>query len=121
MSDWSSDVCSSDLGGDEMLKKLTAPDDFGWAERTITAAMTTRTGMGFDVHAFGEGASVWLCGVQIPHSRGLVGHSDADVGLHALTDALLGAVGEGDIGTHRSEEHTSELPSLMRTSYAVFC
>ncbi|API60979.1 bifunctional 2-C-methyl-D-erythritol 4-phosphate cytidylyltransferase/2-C-methyl-D-erythritol 2,4-cyclodiphosphate synthase [Tardibacter chloracetimidivorans] len=90
----------AEVAGDEMLKKLTAPDDFGWAERTITAAMTTRTGMGFDVHAFGEGASVWLCGVEIPHSRGLVGHSDADVGLHALTDALLGAVGEGDIGTH---------------------
>lgn len=90
----------AEVAGDEMLKKLTAPDDFGWAERTVAAAMTTRTGMGFDVHAFGEGASVWLCGVEIPHSQGLVGHSDADVGLHALTDALLGAVGEGDIGTH---------------------
>src|SRR3546814_20292342 len=79
-----------------MLKKLMAPDDVGWAERTITAAMTTLTGMGFDVHAFGEGASVWLCGVQIPHSRGLVGPSVADVVLPALTDALPSAVGGGD-------------------------
>src|SRR3546814_16329603 len=78
----------AEVGGDEMLKKLTAPDDFGWAERTITAAMTTRTGMGFDVHDFGEGASVWLCGVHIPPSRGLAGHSAAEAGLHARTGAL---------------------------------
>jgi 2-C-methyl-D-erythritol 4-phosphate cytidylyltransferase/2-C-methyl-D-erythritol 2,4-cyclodiphosphate synthase len=59
-----------------------------------------RVGMGFDVHAFGEGDSVTICGVKIPHSRALQGHSDADVGLHALTDAILGAIGEGDIGEH---------------------
>lgn len=57
-----------------------------------------RTGLGFDVHRFRDGDHVWLCGVRIPHSHGLEGHSDADVALHALTDALLGAVGEGDIG-----------------------
>jgi len=59
-----------------------------------------RTGHGFDVHRFREGDHVWLCGVRIPHARGLEGHSDADVGLHALADALYGALAEGDIGTH---------------------
>jgi 2-C-methyl-D-erythritol 4-phosphate cytidylyltransferase/2-C-methyl-D-erythritol 2,4-cyclodiphosphate synthase len=61
--------------------------------------MDIRTGHGFDVHAFGAGDRVTLCGVSIPFDRALVGHSDADVGLHALTDAILGALGEGDIGT----------------------
>ena len=56
--------------------------------------------MGFDVHAFGPGDHVWLCGVRVEHGQGLIGHSDADVGLHALTDALLGAIGAGDIGVH---------------------
>ena len=60
----------------------------------------TRTGTGFDVHRFAQGDHVWLCGVEIPHSHKLEGHSDADVGLHALTDALLGAIGDGDIGQH---------------------
>ncbi len=59
-----------------------------------------RTGHGFDVHALTAGDRVILCGVEIPHSHGLEGHSDADVGLHALTDALLGAIGDGDIGSH---------------------
>jgi 2-C-methyl-D-erythritol 4-phosphate cytidylyltransferase/2-C-methyl-D-erythritol 2,4-cyclodiphosphate synthase len=58
-----------------------------------------RTGQGFDVHRFAPGDHVWLCGVKIPHTHALDGHSDADVGLHALTDALLGAIGEADIGT----------------------
>jgi 2-C-methyl-D-erythritol 4-phosphate cytidylyltransferase / 2-C-methyl-D-erythritol 2,4-cyclodiphosphate synthase len=62
--------------------------------------MEMRTGTGFDVHAFEPGNHVWLCGVRIPHDRSLSGHSDADVGLHALTDALLGAIGAGDIGLH---------------------
>lgn len=88
------------VGGDEMLKKLTVAQDFDWAERALTAGMTSRTGMGFDVHAFGEGRSLWLGGIEIAHGRGLVGHSDADVALHAITDALLGAIGDGDIGTH---------------------
>ena len=79
--------------------KLTTPADFAAAERML-ATMETRTAQGFDVHAFGPGSAVWLCGVEIAHERGLVGHSDADVGLHALTDALLGTIGDGDIGQH---------------------
>ena len=62
--------------------------------------METRTGYGADVHRFGEGSNVWLCGIAVPHTHALVGHSDADVGLHALTDALLGAIGAEDIGAH---------------------
>ena len=64
------------------------------------ATLDIRTGNGFDVHRFGAGDHVTLCGVDIPHGRGLQGHSDADVGLHALTDAIYGALAEGDIGTH---------------------
>ncbi len=67
----------------------------GAAARTLT-----RTGLGLDAHVFGPGDQVWLCGVSIPHSHGLVGHSDADAGLHALTDAVLGAMALGDIGDH---------------------
>jgi 2-C-methyl-D-erythritol 4-phosphate cytidylyltransferase/2-C-methyl-D-erythritol 2,4-cyclodiphosphate synthase len=59
-----------------------------------------RIGTGFDVHRFAEGSGVWLCGVEIPHTQKLEGHSDADVALHALTDALLGTIGDGDIGQH---------------------
>ena len=62
--------------------------------------METRIGQGFDVHQFDQGDAVWLCGVKIPHSHMLKGHSDADVGLHALADAIYGALAEGDIGTH---------------------
>ena len=62
--------------------------------------MEYRTGHGFDVHAFEEGDAVILCGVEIPHGKKLKGHSDADVGMHALTDAILGAIGDGDIGDH---------------------
>ena len=62
--------------------------------------MDIRTGNGFDVHKFGPGDHVWLCGVKVPHGKGLVGHSDADVGMHALTDAIYGALCEGDIGVH---------------------
>lgn len=86
--------------GDERNMKLTTADDFARAEAMLAAAMTSRTGMGYDVHRFGPGDHVWLCGIPVPHSRGLIGHSDADVGLHALTDAILGAIGEGDIGQH---------------------
>jgi 2-C-methyl-D-erythritol 4-phosphate cytidylyltransferase/2-C-methyl-D-erythritol 2,4-cyclodiphosphate synthase len=86
--------------GDERNMKLTTADDFARAEAMIAAAMTSRTGMGYDVHRFGPGDHVWLCGIPVPHSHGLIGHSDADVGLHALTDAILGAIGEGDIGQH---------------------
>ena len=68
--------------------------------QTATQQMEYRTGSGFDVHRFDDGNAVMLCGIEIPHSKSLKGHSDADVGLHALTDAILGAIGEGDIGTH---------------------
>jgi 2-C-methyl-D-erythritol 4-phosphate cytidylyltransferase/2-C-methyl-D-erythritol 2,4-cyclodiphosphate synthase len=86
--------------GDPMLMKLTYPEDFAMAERLADDRRITRIGQGYDVHAFGPGESVWLCGIEVAHAFGLVGHSDADVGLHALTDALLGAVGDGDIGDH---------------------
>lgn len=80
--------------------KITAPADFARARRLMEGVMDIRTGTGFDVHAFGPGDSVILCGVAVPHERGLTGHSDADVGMHALTDALYGALAEGDIGRH---------------------
>ena len=86
--------------GDPMLFKLTWPEDFAMAERLAGAARITRIGQGLDAHRWGPGEAVWLCGVKIPHAHGLVGHSDADAGLHALTDAILGAVGLGDIGQH---------------------
>lgn len=86
--------------GDPMLMKLTYPEDFAMADRLAGAARTTRIGMGYDAHRWGPGQSVWLCGVEIAHDHTLVGHSDADAGLHALTDALLGTIGEGDIGDH---------------------
>jgi len=86
--------------GDPMLDKLTFPADFERAEALLGAQMVSRTGLGFDVHAFAEGEELWLGGILVPHSRGLSGHSDADVVLHALTDALLGTIGAGDIGVH---------------------
>ena len=86
--------------GDPMLMKLTWPEDFEMAERLAGGARVTRIGQGYDAHRFGPGDAVWLCGVRIAHDQALVGHSDADVGLHALTDALLGAIGQGDIGDH---------------------
>ena len=86
--------------GDPRLEKLTYEADFARAEAMLAAAMVPRTGFGFDVHAFGPGDHVTIGGVRIPHHRGLVGHSDADVLLHAITDALLGALGAGDIGDH---------------------
>jgi len=85
--------------------KITYDEDFARAEAILAArkggGMTeTRTGYGADVHKLSEGDHVWLCGVSIPHTHGLAGHSDADVGLHALTDAVLGAIGAEDIGAH---------------------
>jgi 2-C-methyl-D-erythritol 4-phosphate cytidylyltransferase / 2-C-methyl-D-erythritol 2,4-cyclodiphosphate synthase len=81
--------------------KLTTPEDFSQAEaRQLAALGDIRTGNGYDVHAFADGDHVWLGGVKIPHERGLSGHSDADVGLHALVDAILGALADGDIGAH---------------------
>ncbi|WP_269513365.1 bifunctional 2-C-methyl-D-erythritol 4-phosphate cytidylyltransferase/2-C-methyl-D-erythritol 2,4-cyclodiphosphate synthase [Brevundimonas subvibrioides] len=84
--------------GDPRLMKLTYPEDFDMAEALIPRQ--TRVGSGFDAHRWGPGDTVWLCGVAIPHDQTLIGHSDADAGLHALTDALLGAMGDGDIGDH---------------------
>lgn len=86
--------------GDVRLDKLTYDEDFRRAERLLDRRMTARTGQGFDVHAFAGGDGVWLGGVRIAYARGLAGHSDADVALHALTDAVLGAIGAGDIGDH---------------------
>jgi len=86
--------------GAERNFKITTSADLARAERELDGPMETRTGTGFDVHAFGPGDSVTLCGVPVPHSHGLAGHSDADVALHALTDALLGTIGAGDIGQH---------------------
>jgi 2-C-methyl-D-erythritol 4-phosphate cytidylyltransferase/2-C-methyl-D-erythritol 2,4-cyclodiphosphate synthase len=82
--------------------KVTTPEDLARAETIMAggAADETRTGSGFDVHRFGPGDHVTLCGVRVPHDKALLGHSDADVALHALTDALLGALGAGDIGMH---------------------
>ncbi len=83
--------------------KLTQAEDFGMAETLLGRKdkhMEYRTGHGYDVHAFEEGDAVMLCGVEIPHTHKLKGHSDADAGMHALTDAILGAIGEGDIGDH---------------------
>lgn len=88
------------VAGDEALEKLTHEEDFERAEARLAAGMTSRTGLGFDVHAFAAGEELWLGGLLIPSERGLKGHSDADVLLHALTDALLGAIGAGDIGDH---------------------
>ena len=80
--------------------KITWPGDFARAARLLEADMDVRCGNGFDVHAFCPGDRVILCGVAVPHDRGLLGHSDADVGMHALTDAIYGALAEGDIGRH---------------------
>ena len=86
--------------GDARLLKLTYPEDFEVAGRLAMEPYTTRVGLGLDAHRWGPGEGVWLCGVRIEHHRGLIGHSDADAGLHALTDAVLGAIGAGDIGDH---------------------
>lgn len=86
--------------GDEALAKLTTPDDWSRAEAMLAAKSISRTGMGFDVHAFAGNGPIMLGGVPVPHARGLAGHSDADVLLHAITDALLGAAALGDIGQH---------------------
>lgn len=86
--------------GDEDNIKITSAEDIRRAERIIMRGGDVRTGTGFDVHRFGPGDHVWLCGVKVPYAFGLVGHSDADAGLHAITDAILGAIGAGDIGKH---------------------
>jgi 2-C-methyl-D-erythritol 4-phosphate cytidylyltransferase/2-C-methyl-D-erythritol 2,4-cyclodiphosphate synthase len=86
--------------GDPALEKITTAADFRRAEQWLAGSLRPRTGMGFDVHAFAGEGPVMLGGIALPHGRGLAGHSDADVVLHAITDALLGAAGLGDIGEH---------------------
>lgn len=107
------------VDGDARAMKVTLPTDFAAAERLLD--WVTLTGSGFDVHRFAPGDHVWLCGVRVPHGQSLLGHSDADVGLHALTDAILGALGEGDIGTHfpPSDPQWKGAPSHRFLSHAA--
>lgn len=86
--------------GDANNLKITRPEDFARAEHILRTEMDIRMGNGYDVHRFGPGDHVVLCGVEVPHDRGLQGHSDADVGMHAVTDAIYGALAQGDIGQH---------------------
>jgi 2-C-methyl-D-erythritol 4-phosphate cytidylyltransferase/2-C-methyl-D-erythritol 2,4-cyclodiphosphate synthase len=87
--------------GDASNMKLTTPEDFAREEARLGAMLgDIRTGTGYDVHAFGDGDHLMICGVRVPHSRGFLAHSDGDVGLHALVDAILGALADGDIGSH---------------------
>ncbi len=88
------------VAGHEDNIKLTYPDDLARLERAMNAAMIPHVGTGFDVHALEAGRRLTLCGVVVPHEKGLAGHSDADVGIHALCDAIYGALAEGDIGRH---------------------
>jgi 2-C-methyl-D-erythritol 4-phosphate cytidylyltransferase/2-C-methyl-D-erythritol 2,4-cyclodiphosphate synthase len=88
------------VAGDPALDKITHAEDFVRAETLLGRAMVSRSAMGFDVHRLELGEELWLGGVLIPHTHGLSGHSDADVALHAVTDALLGTIGDGDIGSH---------------------
>lgn len=113
------------VAGDEELRKLTFTEDFLIDQPQI------RLGMGYDVHRLAEGEALWLGGIRIPHGRGLVGHSDADVALHAIVDALLGAIAAGDIGSHfppsdpqwkgapsaRFVEHAADL--VAQAGYAI--
>ncbi len=97
------DIAVALVEGDMRLHKVTYPEDFALLEALIEKdklLKQVRIGQGFDAHRWGDGQSVWLCGVEIAHDKTLIGHSDADAGLHALTDALLGAAGLGDIGDH---------------------
>ncbi|MGH6876561.1 MAG: bifunctional 2-C-methyl-D-erythritol 4-phosphate cytidylyltransferase/2-C-methyl-D-erythritol 2,4-cyclodiphosphate synthase [Rhizomicrobium sp.] len=110
------------VDGEETNLKITTEEDFAHAARWLRGAMSEfRTGQGFDAHRFARGDHVWLCGVQIPHDAALEGHSDADAGLHALTDAILGALGAGDIGRHfpPTEEKWRGAPSSLFLSHAA--
>jgi 2-C-methyl-D-erythritol 4-phosphate cytidylyltransferase/2-C-methyl-D-erythritol 2,4-cyclodiphosphate synthase len=101
--------------GDERLKKIT------FAEDLVNNTPSIRVGQGFDVHRLVQDEELWLCGVHIPHDKGLSGHSDADVALHAIVDALLGAIGDGDIGTHfpPSDPQWKGAPSPLFVGHAV--
>jgi 2-C-methyl-D-erythritol 4-phosphate cytidylyltransferase / 2-C-methyl-D-erythritol 2,4-cyclodiphosphate synthase len=110
------------VDGDETNLKITTENDFRQATRLLRGSMEEfRTGQGFDAHRFGAGDHVWLCGVRIAHDAALEGHSDADAGLHALTDAVLGTIGAGDIGRHfpPTEEKWRGAPSSQFLSHAA--
>lgn len=109
------------VAGDPALDKLTTQADFARAEQWLAGKLTPRTGMGFDVHAFSGDGPIMLGGIEIAHPRGLAGHSDADVVLHAITDALLGAAGLGDIGEHfpPSDSRWKGAPSSLFLAHAV--
>jgi 2-C-methyl-D-erythritol 4-phosphate cytidylyltransferase / 2-C-methyl-D-erythritol 2,4-cyclodiphosphate synthase len=100
LAEWAGQRVSVFEGEADNLKVTTADDLVRAEMRRLAALSDVRTGNGFDVHAFAEGDHVMLAGIRIPHSRGVMGHSDADVALHALVDAILGALAEGDIGAH---------------------
>ena len=103
------------VAGDERLQKLTFAGDF------VQQTPKIRTGTGYDVHRLSKGEQLWLCGIQIAHDKGLAGHSDADVALHAVVDAILGAAGEGDIGQHfpPSDPQWRGAPSSCFVEHAV--
>lgn len=103
------------VDGDEALRKLTFAEDF------MDQLAAVRTGMGYDVHRLAPGEELWLCGARIEHDKGLAGHSDADVGIHAVVDALLGAIAAGDIGQHfpPSEQQWRGAPSSRFLAHAA--
>jgi 2-C-methyl-D-erythritol 4-phosphate cytidylyltransferase / 2-C-methyl-D-erythritol 2,4-cyclodiphosphate synthase len=107
-------------GSDDNIK-LTYPDDLVRLERIMAVPLVSRVGTGFDVHAMEAGRPLFLCGVQVPHDKGLAGHSDADVGIHALCDAIYGALAEGDIGRHfpPSEANWKDADSARFLSHAA--
>ncbi len=107
--------------GDSALEKITSPADFERAEQWLASRLVTRTGTGFDVHAFAGEGPIMMGGIAIPHPRGLAGHSDSDVVLHAITDALLGAAGFGDIGEHfpPSDSQWQDAPSELFAARAA--
>jgi 2-C-methyl-D-erythritol 4-phosphate cytidylyltransferase/2-C-methyl-D-erythritol 2,4-cyclodiphosphate synthase len=107
--------------GSEDNIKLTYPDDLLRLERIMAVPLVPRVGIGFDVHVFEAGRALFLCGVKVPHDKGLAGHSDADVGIHALCDAIYGALAEGDIGRHfpPSEASWKDADSARFLSHAA--
>ena len=109
------------VDGTEDNLKVTTLADLGRVSKRLDGPGEFRTGNGFDVHAFEEGDGVWLCGIRVPHTHALKGHSDADVAMHALTDAILGAISAGDIGHHfpPSEIKWKGAPSHVFLSHAV--
>ena len=108
--------------GDAANMKLTTPEDFVREEARLASQLgDIRTGTGYDVHAFGDGDHLMICGIRVPHTRGFLAHSDGDVGLHALVDAILGALADGDIGSHfpPSDMKWKGAPSDKFLKYAV--